>query len=381
MNNYETTYYNTALEIPDLVFSNLECEDTFYFSKDFLSAFEEANTSIEYRYICIKKDELISGLAIIQRMSVALDNATEQLPLSARIARSLQCYISDRKAQTMVCGNVFLSGNYGVFIKEGIDQRVIYRKIAKEMKILRTKQKAAVFFFKDFNKESLLLTSEVEKHQFLPFVVEPNMRLKIQKHWTDFESYKADLKSKYRVKVNKADKKSAVLTVKVFDADAIAAHSEKLKQLYCNITDRALFKTIDIEIETYRLLKLRFRESIFIQTYWYENEMIGFATAFKIGNRLDAHFIGINYEFNKELSIYPRILNDYVRLGIKLGLDEVNFGRTSSEIKSTLGAEPENLTCYVRHRRTAANLLFKPLVRQIKMTDYKQHKPFKNKIG
>ena len=83
-----------------------------------------------------------------------------------------------------------------------------------------------------------------------------------------------------------------------------------------------------------------------------------------------SHFIGIDYTRNKELSIYPRILNDYVRLGIEMKVNEVNFGRTSSEIKSTLGAIPEDLTCYLRHRRTLATLLFKPLVRKIKMKMY-----------
>jgi len=67
-----------------------------------------------------------------------------------------------------------------------------------------------------------------------------------------------------------------------------------------------------------------------------------------------------------------------VRLGIEMKAKQVNFGRTSSEIKSTLGATPENLTCYVRHRRTVATLLFKPLVRQIKMKEYKQHTPLKS---
>ena len=107
--------------------------------------------------------------------------------------------------------------------------------------------------------------------------------------------------------------------------------------------------------------------------------MIGFATAFKVGETLDAHFIGMDYARNKEFAIYPRILNDYIRMGIELGAKEINFGRTASEIKSTVGAIPENLTCYVRHRRSAANLIFKPLVRQIKMTEYKQHRPFKSK--
>ncbi len=355
----------------------LACKNTLYFTSDFLEAFEQANPKIEYCYVVLSQNEAIVSLAILQRMSVAIDNAQEHLPFSERIARSLQCYISARKIHTIVCGNVFLSGNYGVIIKEGIPKEPVYSAIAKAIKTVQTQKKAAVFFFKDFINEELAEISEVEKHQFQSFAVEPNMRLQIHERWTDFEAYKATLKSKYRVKVNKADQKSALLKVRSFEAEDIDTYRNELQQLYSNITDRALFKTIDLEIETYRLLKIRFRESVLINTYWMENEMVGFATAFKVHNRLDAHFIGIDYTRNKELSIYPRILNDYVRLGIEMKVNEVNFGRTSSEIKSTLGAIPEDLTCYVRHRRTLATLLFKPLVRQIKMKTYKQHTPFK----
>ncbi len=92
---------------------------------------------------------------------------------------------------------------------------------------------------------------------------------------------------------------------------------------------------------------------------------------------LEAHFIGLDYDFNKTDAIYQRMLNDYIRQGLSLGVKEINLGRTASEIKSTLGATPEQLRCYIKHRRTVANMLFKPFVRQIKMTEYKQHTPFK----
>lgn len=372
------TYHSSIQEVSEDVFTNLDCKNTLYFTRDFLEAFELANPRIEYGYLVLSQSKTCVSLAILQLMSVAIDNAQEHLPFSERIARSLQCYISARKMNTMVCGNVFLSGNYGIIIKEGIPREPIYNTIAQEIKTIRSQKKASVFFFKDFIDQDLPVVSEIEKHQFHSFAVEPNMRLQLRESWTDFESYKASLRSKYRVKINKADQKSALLEVRSFEAADIDRYRNKLQQLYSNITGRALFKTLYLEIETYRLLKIRFRESVLINTYWHENKMVGFSTAFKVNNQLDAHFIGIDYTRNKALSIYPRILNDYVRMGIEMKVTEVNFGRTSSEIKSTFGALPEHLTCYVRHRRTVANLLFKPLVRQIKMKTYKQHTPFKS---
>lgn len=375
MTKYDTTYYDEVNQIPDSVFELLGCNHSFFFEKDFLNAFAQANSALEHRYLIISAKDTPLALIIIQRVNVALDSTPEKVTIQNRITRSLSCYLNNKKINIAVCGNLFLSGNYGVFIKEGAHAPLLYEHIALEMKPLQTQKKASVFFIKDFKNKELACLCKVKSHQFRAFQVEPNMRLELM--WDSFEAYKNSLRSKYRVKINKADNKSSVLTVQPFEATDIKKHKSKLQELHGNITDRAMFKTINLNVDTYALLKVRFRESVHINTYWYQDTMVGFATAFHVGRQLHAHFIGLDYEINKKLSIYPRILNDYVRLGIMLDCAEVNFGRTSSEIKSTLGARPEHLTCFVRHRRTIANLFFKPLVRQIKMTEYKEHKPFK----
>lgn len=375
MNNFEVTYLTCIRQVPDAVFESIGCGESFYFSKDFLTVFEEANSAISYHYLVFERNESAVALAIIQSLDVALDSATENVPLSARIARSLQCYLSDRRMHVMVCGNVFLSGNFGLCIREGIIQSKVYEDLARAMKLMKTKEKASVFFLKDFNTIQKEPAHIVTENQFQSFAVEPNMRLQVK--WDSFHAYKESLKSKYRVKVNKADSKSEVLQTRSLEAHEIRDHAQKLQQLYRNITDKATFNAVELQIDTYAGLKDRFRESVYVNAYWSGDEMIGFATAFKVGDTLEAHFIGMDYAYNKEFSLYPRILNDYVRMGIELGVREINFGRTASEIKSTIGAIPEDLTCYVRHRRTVANLLFKPLIRQIKMTEYKQHRPFK----
>ena len=95
------------------------------------------------------------------------------------------------------------------------------------------------------------------------------------------------------------------------------------------------------------------------------------------GDHLDAHFIGIDYSNNKSYAIYPRILNDYVRIGIETGSSQINLGRTASEIKSTLGAQPKALTCYCKHKRYLPNQILKPFIKNVQIKSFKQHQPFK----
>jgi hypothetical protein len=114
-----------------------------------------------------------------------------------------------------------------------------------------------------------------------------------------------------------------------------------------------------------------------VKAYFLEGDLVGFLSAMQNGTHLDAHFIGINYAKNKAFGIYPRILNDYVRLGIATKSDQINLGRTASEIKSTLGATPKMLTCYCKHKRYLPNQTLKPFIKNVHIKSFKQHQPFK----
>ena len=97
-----------------------------------------------------------------------------------------------------------------------------------------------------------------------------------------------------------------------------------------------------------------------MKAYFLEDKLVGFLTALVNKNALDAHFIGLDYELNKSHAIYPRILNDYVRLGIEKQVSSINLGRTASEIKTTIGANPLELSCYIKHKNPFLNSLIKP---------------------
>lgn len=373
--NLKHTSYSTIQDVPDIVFKALGCDKTLYFNKFFLHAFAKANSQITHHYLVITAQAKPVSLVCLQFLEVALDQTTENLSLTGKMAKTLQCFLYNKKIAIAVCGNLYLSGNYGIYIKEKKHANSINAYVGQVLKKTQQPNKPSVLFIKDFTNEDLDQSADLQNNHFAPFALEPNMVLDIK--WDTFEAYKTALKSKYRVKVNKADKQSNALVVKEFTANDISQNRATLQQLYANITDKAVFKTAALDIAVYATLKSHFPEKLIFKAYYLEQIIVGFSTAFITNNRIDAHFIGLDYALNKEHSIYPRILNDYVKLAIHLKANSLNLGRTSSEIKSTLGAVPTALFGFVRHRRTLANSFFKPLVRQIKMTDYKQHRPFK----
>jgi hypothetical protein len=92
---------------------------------------------------------------------------------------------------------------------------------------------------------------------------------------------------------------------------------------------------------------------------------------------LDAHFVGIDYLLNKEYAIYQRMLYDYIKIAIKKRIKVLNFGRTASEIKSSIGAVPQDLTMYIRHKKSIKNRILRLFLQKIEPTPFHQKFPFK----
>ena len=280
----------------------------------------------------------------------------------------------------MFCGNVFLSGEHGIILNQDIHKKsafLIISRTIKELSSLKENRPLHAIFIKDFYQESLHITDHLLDYNYIKMPVEPNMIFKLNRNWKTFEDYTDALKSKYRVKVNKADKTSSHLTAKLFNENDFKVYKDELQQLYENTIANANFNAQVLNLNTYIKLRTLYKDDFIVKAYFLEDKLIGFLSALVNNNHLDAHFIGLDYELNKTHAIYPRILNDYVRLGIENKVSQINFGRTASEIKSTIGATPENLVCYTRHRRNFINKLLKPFISQVQIKDFKQHEPFK----
>ena len=327
------------------------------------------------QYYLVIKTENFTVLGVVQNVTIDLDKATENVSMSSSLARNLRCFLDGRSVNLNLCGNLFFSGPYGICVTDAQYEEQAIRYIAE---YLKDKKDGSLNFIKDLYHKHPLDHSGCNESGYHHFEVEPNMVLNIKSHWNNFKDYKNDLKSKYRVKVNRAETLSADLICKEFDAEKILSHKDELQQLLENITDKALWKTVDLNIKVYAELKKAYSDAVIFNVYYLKETIVGFASAFQNANSLIAHFVGIDYQLNKDHSIYPRILNDYVKLSIDRKCNTLDLGRTSSEIKSTLGAVPVDLHCFVRHKRSLANLIFKPLTKKIDLPEFKQHKPFKN---
>ena len=380
MSSITTSLINSVDDIDDSCWNSVNKDNNTYFSSNFLRSFETSNPNIDFKYILVSNGEKPIALANIQIIKLSIDVILKNIKLANWLKRFINFLFCKEHITIMFCGNVFLSGEHGIIICDEVDKLKVINAIGNEIDrlIKKTKPLHAVFI-KDFVEESRTLTDNFQDFGFIPMHVEPNMIISINPEWNNFNDYKNSLKSKYRIKVNKADSTSANLEAKLFSEKDFETYKNELQQLYQNTIDNANFNAQVLNLDTYIKLRETYHEDFIVKAYFYNDKLVGFLSALANNQHLDAHFIGLDYSLNKSHAIYPRILNDYVRIGIEKKAKYINLGRTASEIKTTIGAEPVELTCYIKHKRRIINSLLKPFVQRIQIKDFKQHYPFKTK--
>lgn len=379
MSHKQPLFYNNVNDIPQEYWQQLGCLNNTYYTPQFLHAYEISNKDIVFRYIIILNDQQEAvAFAATQVVTIPIETITKNVKISDRFKRRINNLFYNSTPKIMFCGNVFLSGEYGTFIKKDEDTNALFHELVAALKVLmkETKKLHAVFV-KDFKPTSLPITDQLKDYKYISMKVEPNMIIRLQPEWKSFDDYKNALKSKYRVKANKADSKSENIAVKMFTAQEIEQYKSELQALYENTIANASFNAQILNLNTYTQLKETYGDQFIVKGYFLNDKLVGFLSAMINQENLDAHFIGLDYSLNKEFAIYPRILNDYVRLGIQHQSKRINLGRTASEIKSTLGAKPQDLTCYIRHKRPLLNAAMRPFIKNIKIKSFREHSVFK----
>ena len=379
MSSFITTLYPSVDLIDSVVFKEINRKGNIYFSQSFLKAFEVSNPQIDFKYISISDSQKkTAALVLIQVISLNVEGMLKNIKVAPLLRKGLGLFFCNEHIKIMFCGNVFLSGEHGIITAENNSKKDVYSEIGTAIDAVAANTKPMhAIFIKDFKLASLNYTRQFLNFGYSEIKVEPNLIIKLKPEWKSFEDYKNILKSKYRIKANKADSVSSTLKTRIFSEQDFITYKHELQALYQNTIDKASFNAQVLNLNTYSHLSTSLKNDFIVKGYFLENRLVGFLTALVNDNKLDAHFIGLDYDLNKSHSIYPRILNDYIRIGIKKQVLSINLGRTASEIKTTIGANPLDLSCYIKHKNPFFNMLIKPFLKRIKIKEFKQHSPFK----
>ncbi len=383
---YATRLFSSVDEIDAGAWDDVVGGGELFLQRRYLSALEQGGSDLGgFRYALFHRDDEPVGVARFHLTDFVGQPVESLLTRRSRLtrfmARRLRVDRGPLSVRLVLCGSPFSTGEHGFsFRREAAPERLVSSLVHAARTVQRqtsASDRASAILFKEFYPTSEPLFESLERCAYSPLPVEPTMLLPIDPAWRSFDDYLASLASKYRVKAKRTYKGSQQLVVRELSAHELVRRRPRLEQLYSAVVERADYRLGKLGVDTLVNLRRELDDELLVQGYYLGDELVGFMTGLADGDTLEAQLVGFDYGLNREHFIYPRMLYDYLRAALARGLRRVNYGRTAGEIKSTVGAVPVPLRCYVRHRGRVRNRFLPHILRSLRVPESPLRRPFK----
>jgi predicted N-acyltransferase len=367
--------------------------ENFFLQWDYLQAFEKivpGNMRFHYGLLFSGKKPLAAFyFQVVHLTAEEISYILQPITSSSKIhdlGNGLREWLKkcreDNGFRILVSGNNFVSGEYGVSLSKEADPEQVFLALGETVKVItnndRTPGKISAILVKDFFQDTAINGADfLRKKRYHRFLVEPEMIVPVSADWKKFDDYLSALSKKYRNRAKAVFKKTEKLEVVELDADALEKASAEIYKLYHNVFDRAKFRLSVLHPDYFLEMKKQFPATFRIFGYSENGKWVAFRSSFHLQDHLEAHFIGIDYDVNAKNPLYQRVLYDFIAEGIEAGYQKVFLGRTAAEMKSTVGAEPHDLVCYIRHRNGLSNQVIRPFIDYLKPSPWVPRAPFK----
>ena len=137
--------------------------------------------------------------------------------------------------------------------------------------------------------------------------------------------------------------------------EEIIEQEDKLQELYLHVASNAPFNTFYLPKQHFSVLKEKLLSDFMLVGYFLDEQLIGFKTMISNGEVLDTYFLGYNDTIQKGKMLYLNMLYDMTSHAIHNGFSKIIFGRTALEIKSSIGARPEEMVGLMKHSSKLIN--------------------------
>ncbi len=294
-------------------------------------------------------------------------------------------YIDSNREEVLLrlftCGNNLVSGEYGFVFDKKIPGKTAGELVLEITDLISREEKLrgtiSAVLIKDFHKP-LQPGKLLEDEKFTRFLVEPNLVIELPKGLNSLTDYTALFSKKYRNRAKAIFKSLGHVEARYLDTDEIRSLEAEMYTLYESIFDRARFKLLKLPRHYFSEVKHLFGNDFIVKGFFAENQLIGFASCFVMPDKtLEAHYIGFDYDLNSVHDLYQNILYTMIDEGIRQHCRCVNLGRTAAEIKTTVGARPQELLCYIKPQNTISRLIQKPFISFLQPAPWTPRNPFK----
>jgi hypothetical protein len=380
--------YRTHAAVPAQAWKDCNPDQDVFLSADYLTALEQAPpANLQFRYVVFSDRNRSVAIGYFQILEL---NPSLHGSLDASWRRQKKTHlekihlriVGGISHRVLICGNALLSGEHG-YAFNGVPEAQVLHALAEAAYALRgqTDEPILVNLIKDFYDGNHRPTGLFSRFGYYAFDAGPNLALALRGHWVVFDDYLKQMKAKYRKQAVQAIKKGALLRRSSLGLNELIQHKDALYRLYGNVVDKSKFKLFFLSPDYFSALKRCLGERFVCEAYFEGQDLIGFTTRIFNGAEMEGYTHGLNYERNKQFELYQNFMLDDIRAALAAKCRRINTGRTSAAMKSSLGAEPHGMTCYLRFSGKVTNQFLKPLFYFIKPAEEYCRHPFEDEPG
>jgi hypothetical protein len=282
----------------------------------------------------------------------------------------------------LVAGNLMSWGFHGIAFAEGEAPATLWPGVAEALYRIRRAERLLgqtnVVLVKDVTERERGLEA-FRRFSYRPLETEPNMVLTLNPVWRSYDDYLGALDAKYRRNAKDQMKKLTLAGCSVEPLTDLSAHAMRLHELYLAVQRNASVRLVTLVDTCLPQLASALGANFRCTVIRRGEKILGFVTTLRDGDTAIAYYLGFDRTAAAEgLPIYLRLLHATISDAISWGCKSLSLGRTALEPKAALGAKPEPMSVWLRHRVPAMNWLMRGLLGAITHDEAPERNPFRN---
>lgn len=378
---YSFKIYSSYLELPTS-WDSLATKNIFLTKHYFEILEKSAPTNMECHYIGLFHKEELIGIALSQFIDAnQLISFGDRDKCVKTFIRNF--FFKNFSSRVLFVGNNMLTGQNAFSFSDTIDKKLAVETIKKATEELKIHyknigKKVHLTTFKDFDISDLDLFENNQFKDFFRFTIQQNMIFEIPHTWKSNDDYIASLSKKYRDQYKRSHHRAIGINKRKLNLEEIINLEETIYELYFHVAQNAPFNTFFLAKNHFRVFKEILKDKFLFYGYFLDEKLIGFNTLIKNGDTIDTYFLGYDNVIQKEKMLYLNMLYDMIAYSINKGYREIVFARTALEIKSSVGAKPENMFGLIEHSNKLLNNNMSRIFKYLEPeASWKERNPFK----
>ena len=351
--------------------------DSLFLSRRYLRVLEEAGPeNLRQCYALIFREKEPVAAVAAQSVTVSLARLRKKTSSNGRLDRL--------EEKMLVCGNLLSWGMHGISFAPNVDHQALWPAVAEAVYRLRRVNKlfgdTAFVMVKDITDPHASGATALSRFSYRELETEPNMVLDISPQWKSYDDYLASLTSRYRKQAKQIEKEvtAAGCAVEEINTDEIARNAEQLHALYLQTHKNARLRLVTLPVAFLPTLARELGDDMRFTVLRKDDQLLGFVTTVKDGETAVGYYIGFDRKANADIPIYFRLLQSVVGHALALGCKRLSLGRTALEPKARLGARPDPMRVWIRHRIPMLNVIVHGLLHALDDHDEApERNPFK----